>query len=80
MTVSVLVFAGLSVGAYLHLSRWRTRTGRTDEHSVAERRLAEQFARGQIDEQEYRHLAAVLSEARPLRRRSGVPRRGPRRR
>lgn len=67
MAVSVLVLGALSGGAYLLLVRGG---GRPAEHASAERRLAEQFARGQITEQEYLHLTAALDAA------NSGPRRG----
>src|SRR5690349_17897937 len=66
MAVSVLLLAGLSAGAYLLLFRDGRRPA---PHPTAERRLAGQLARGQITEQEYRHLIAALDAARPGRRR-----------
>jgi putative membrane protein len=80
MTMSVLLFAGLSVGAYLLLVRGGRPAGRSARPSSAQRRLADQFARGQIDEQEYRHLAAALEEGTPGTSRKPRRRPGPLRR
>lgn len=67
MAVSVLVLAGFSVGAYVLL--FRGGGGRPVRHQSAERRLADQFARRQITEQEYLHLMAALGVAGSGRRR-----------
>lgn len=57
MAMSVLVLAALAFGAYRSLLRGASGSvGRAS----AQRRLADQFARGQITEQEYRHLSAEL--------------------
>lgn len=61
MTASVVLLAGITVGAYLLLSRGGGRGG-SARHRSAERRLAEQLARGQITEQEYLHLRAEIDE------------------
>lgn len=64
MGMSVLVLAGLAVGAYRLLLRGASGSvGRAS----AQRRLAEQFARGQVTEQEYRHLSAELDAPRASR-------------
>jgi len=69
MAVSVLLLAGLSAGAYLLLFRDGRRPA---PPPTAERRLAGQLARGQITEQEHRHLIAALDAAGPGRR-PGTP-------
>jgi uncharacterized membrane protein len=66
MAMSVLLLAGLSVGAYLLIFR---SGGRAAPRTAAERRLTEQFARGQITQQEYHHLRASLDALREGRRR-----------
>jgi hypothetical protein len=76
MAVSVLLLAGLSAGAYLLLSRGGRRAAR---HPSAGRRLAAQFARGQITQQEYLHLRDALDEPHAGGDRLDQPR-GPRRR
>lgn len=57
MAMSVLVLAALAVAAYRSLLRGANGSvGRAS----AQRRLADQFARGQITEQEYLRLSAEL--------------------
>jgi putative membrane protein len=72
MTVLVGLFIGLSVAGYALLSRGR-RTARRAARSAAQRLLDDRFARGEIDEQEYLHLAAELTEARPSKGRRPHP-------
>ena len=60
MAVSVVLLAALSVGAYLLLFRGGSRPPR---RTSAERRLADQVARGQITEEEYLHLMAALESS-----------------
>lgn len=63
MTVSMIVFwAAVIVGVVL-VTRYLARTPAghpTAPHPTAEQFLAERFARGEIDEQEYRNRLAVL--------------------
>lgn len=61
MAVSMLAFWGLLAGLVVMLFRWGGRSGsgegRADE---PERILAERFARGDIDDEEYRRRLDVL--------------------
>lgn len=80
MTVIVLLFVGLSAASYLLLARGGGRTRGTARRASAERRLADRFARGEIDEREYRHLATALAAARGDQRRRAHPPAGAHRR
>jgi putative membrane protein len=62
MSVSTAVFWGLVLWAGVVLFR-RFDRGRPDR-SDPERILAQRYAAGQIDEQEYRHRLQVLRESR----------------
>lgn len=64
MAVAVLLLAALSFGAFLILLRGGSRPARDQS---AQRRLNEQFARGQITEQAYRRLSAELDAPRASR-------------
>ena len=65
MTGFLLLFIGLSVaGCYTVLFRGR-RAGSWIRRPTAQRRLDEQFARGQIDQHEYLRLSAELTQERP---------------
>lgn len=69
MAVSVLLLAGLALGAYLLL----VRHGDPPARRTAARRLGDQFARGDITQREYLHLSATLAASRtsPRRRARG---------
>lgn len=65
MTVAVLVFWSLLIGAIVAPVRCfgpAGRAGRVSEPTPSgpERILAERYARGEIDEQEYRHRMAAV--------------------
>jgi putative membrane protein len=67
MAVSMLLFWVLIVGAVVALVRYLT-AGRADRatpttQNAPEGILAERFARGEIDEEEYRHQMAVIRHA-----------------
>ena len=64
MTLSMVVFWGLVIWAILAV----VRTGADDRRSgprTPEEILAQRFARGEIDENEYRHRVEVLRAAQP---------------
>jgi putative membrane protein len=72
MTFGMLVFWALLIGAVVLLVRALGRRGEPGdarrppgEASAAESVLAERFARGEIDEAEYRQRLAVLRGASP---------------
>lgn len=67
MGIVVLLLAGLSCAAYLLLFRGG---GRAVQRGATQRRLADQLARGQITEQEYRHLSSALDATRAGKRRN----------
>jgi putative membrane protein len=63
MTVSMVLFWGLIIVAIVALVRYLARTGRGEQGvGAAEEILAERFARGDIDEEEYRRRLQALSE------------------
>lgn len=67
MTLSMLLFWALIIGAIVALVRYLG-AGRTDRvtsttPSGPERILADRFARGEIDEEEYRRRMAVIRRA-----------------
>ncbi|RKT87267.1 putative membrane protein [Saccharopolyspora antimicrobica] len=65
MTVGMVLFWVLVVVAIIALVRYLQRTGRADSGSTrAEEVLAERFARGEIDEEEYRRRLETLTERR----------------
>ncbi|GAA2804259.1 SHOCT domain-containing protein [Saccharopolyspora taberi] len=65
MSVSMLLFWALILVAIIALVRYLGRTGRADRGTEsAEALLAERFARGEIDEEEYRGRLRALSERR----------------
>ncbi|MEU5844691.1 SHOCT domain-containing protein [Saccharopolyspora shandongensis] len=65
MTVSTVLFWALIIAAIIALVRYLQRTGRGDRDTgTAEELLAERFARGEIDEEEYRRRRAALAERR----------------
>jgi putative membrane protein len=76
MTVSMILFWGAVIFGIVALVRYFSRSGQPPEalpppHSPAlpqtpEQLLAERFARGEINEEEYRHRLAVLrGESQP---------------
>ncbi len=70
MIMGMLLFWCLIVGGIVLLIRYlggAHRPGRTtlDAPDVPERILAERLARGEIDEEDYRHRLAVLRTPRP---------------
>jgi putative membrane protein len=65
MTLSMLLFWGLIIGAVVALVRYFGGAGRAVQVTPTtpngpERILAERFARGEIDEDEYRRRIAVV--------------------
>ncbi len=65
MTVSMLLFWGLAIAGVVLIVRHLRRDQRPASHptgSAAEQLLAERFARGEIDEQEYRHRLDILRD------------------
>lgn len=69
MIIGSVLFWGLIIAALVLVARaWRPRTGRRGTAPptpppTPERLLAERFARGEIDEEEYRRRQAALSDA-----------------
>ncbi|MFC5993289.1 SHOCT domain-containing protein [Pseudonocardia hispaniensis] len=72
MTVSMVLFWALIILGVIALVRYLARGDRSGEQAAApqatpEQVLAERFARGEIDEQEYhRRLAVLHDRSRPL--------------
>ncbi|MBB5159196.1 SHOCT domain-containing protein [Saccharopolyspora phatthalungensis] len=65
MTVSMVLFWVLIIVAIVALVRYLQRAGRVDRGvGTAEELLAERFARGEIDEEEYRRRMTALAERR----------------
>ncbi|MBB5156049.1 SHOCT domain-containing protein [Saccharopolyspora phatthalungensis] len=65
MTVSMVLFWALVIVAIVALVRYLQRTGRVERGTVtSEELLAERFARGEIDEEEYRRRLTALDERR----------------
>lgn len=65
MTVSMVLFWALIIAAMVALVRYVGRTGRVERGTVsAEDLLRERFARGEIDEDEYRRRLQTLAEHR----------------
>lgn len=65
MGLMMLVFWLLLVGAVFLILRWyrgegSSRPSTGPDHDAAQRMLAERFARGEIDEEEYRRRRGVL--------------------
>ncbi|MFL6126740.1 SHOCT domain-containing protein [Actinophytocola sp.] len=60
MATATIVFWGLVIAAVVVLARYLTRAPRTSADTGPERILAERFARGEIDEQEYRSRLTTL--------------------
>jgi len=73
MTISTLLFWGLVIAGVVALVRYAGRPvpqgGSTADAATPQRILAERFARGEIDEDEYTRRLAALG---------GAPPRGPR--
>jgi putative membrane protein len=70
MTVSTVLFWGLVILAVIawirYLGRgWHTVDGIASGRLTPEQTLADQFARGEIDEDEYRSRLAILHERTP---------------
>ena len=64
MTVSNLLFLGLLIAGAIALIRYTSRSARQDtaaEPAPAQRVLADRFARGEIDEDEYERRLQALS-------------------
>lgn len=75
MTVSTLLFWGLVIAGVVALVRY-TRSGApssgaSSEATTPQRILAERFARGEIDEEEYTRRLQVLGGAGPAKRSGG---------
>jgi putative membrane protein len=63
MTVSMVLFWALIIAAIVALVRYLARTGQAERGAdAAEEILAERFARGDIDDEEYRRRLQALSE------------------
>jgi putative membrane protein len=63
MTITTVLFWGLIILGVIALFRYLNRGDRsTGSRSTPEQVLADRFARGEIDEQEYRSRLAVLDE------------------
>jgi putative membrane protein len=71
MTVSTLLFWGLVIAGIVALVRYTGRSaargGSTADTATPQRILAERFARGEIDEDEYTRRLAVLGGAAKTR-------------
>jgi len=64
MTVSNLLFVGLLIAGAIALIRYTSRSARQDpaaEPAPAQRVLADRYARGEIDEDEYERRLRVLT-------------------
>ena len=64
MTVSNLLFVGLLIAGAIVLIRYTSRSARQDpaaEPAPAQRVLADRYARGEIDEDEYERRLQVLT-------------------
>ena len=70
MTISMVLFWALVIFGVVALVRFFTRVDQsTTTRPTPEQLLADRFARGEIDEQEYHHCLAVLrGVSRPLAR------------
>jgi len=60
MMVNALLYGGLIVGGIVVLVRYLDRSARPGARSPAETILADRFARGEIDAEEYRRGLGVL--------------------
>jgi putative membrane protein len=67
MTLSVMLFWALVIVGVVAWVRYLGRNDRGSDAPTPEELLAERFARGEIDEDEYRHRLDVLTEV-PSRR------------
>jgi putative membrane protein len=70
MTANLLLFWALVIGGIVVVVRYLGRSGRAapdlhGPHARAEAILAERFAQGEIDEEEYRRRLSVLRGAPP---------------
>lgn len=65
MSLNMLVFWGLIAAGIVLVVRYLGRSGPAAGPGSAERILAERYARGEIDEQEYRQRLAVLRGGPP---------------
>jgi putative membrane protein len=63
MTVSNLLFWGLVIAGVVALVRYAGHGGQTGDRPTPERLLAERFARGEIDEDEYAQRLRALTGA-----------------
>jgi putative membrane protein len=64
MTVSMILFWGLVIYGVVFLARSGGQSDRSGPQAKPEDLLAERFARGEIDEQEYRQRLETLREHR----------------
>jgi putative membrane protein len=60
MTIGTVLFWGLLVAGVILLARYLARGPQAVENADPERILAERFARGEIDEEDYRGRLATL--------------------
>ena len=60
MTVGTILFWGLVIAGVILLVRYLARGPQAAENAAPERILAERFARGEIDEEEYRSRLTAL--------------------
>ena len=60
MTIGTVLFWGLVIAGVIMLIRHVIRDQRTSENTEPEQILAERFARGEIDEQEYQTRLTTL--------------------
>jgi len=71
MTLSTLLFWGLVIAGIVALVRYTSRSapqgGSTADTATPQRILAERYARGEIDEEEYTRRLAVLGGAAKTR-------------
>jgi putative membrane protein len=72
MIVSTVVFWGVLIAGGIALFRYLNRTavnvGSGETRSTPEQVLAERFARGEVDEEEYRRRLDTLRDAGPVAR------------
>ncbi|PVZ14778.1 SHOCT domain-containing protein [Actinomycetospora cinnamomea] len=62
MTVSMVLFWALIIVGIVALIRWMGRSGQAPtSRPTAEQLLDERFARGEIDDEEYRHRRDLMS-------------------
>ena len=67
MTLTMVAFWGLVIWFVVYLVRSTDHTRNDDGRPDPERLLAERFARGEIDEAEYRRALDILHEGRGSR-------------